>query len=72
MLVETEKGKFYISKGTPLPFKCPSCDSIIPVASLDGEYPGVDRFSKNQTCWNCNHIGSTEEFDVEWEFKSSN
>lgn len=51
-----------------MPFSCPECEAIIPVASLDGKHTGVDREAKTQTCWNCGYKGDTEDFDCEWEF----
>ena len=67
-----ENGRIYISKGTPFPFICPKCKGIVPVKSYDGLHGGVDRFDLKQTCNNCNYVGDTEEFDVEFEFKPVN
>lgn len=72
MIQQITEQRYYISKGTPFPFCCPVCNSIIPVASINGEFAGVDRFKDIQTCISCNYQGLTEEFDCEWEFKEPN
>ena len=61
MIVPIQNGRYYISAGTPFPYRCPQCDSIVPCTAENVKKP-------LQKCLMCDYEGPLEEFDVEWEF----
>lgn len=55
MIEELEPGRYFISKGTQLPYICPACNKVTPFV-----------FGDEVTCVMCGHVGDKEDFEVEW------
>lgn len=55
MLVKLEPGRYFISKGTTIPYLCPQCSKVTPFVEGD-----------EVTCVNCGHRGPKEDFEPEF------
>lgn len=55
MIQQLEKGRYFISKGTPIPYLCPKCSAVTPFIPGD-----------TVTCVMCGYQGDKDEFEPEW------